>query len=86
METILAALITGSLALLGVIITSKASQRKFEHKLEVSQAITNTKLDCLTKEVSKYNEAAAEVPMLKHDIKLLRDDVEKLKRYHTERV
>ena len=40
-ETVLSALITGGLALLGVIITNIMSARKIEHKLQLAQAVTS---------------------------------------------
>ena len=52
---ILVSIITGALSLAGVIITNVSSNRKIEHQLEVSMAITNTKLEDLTKQVEKHN-------------------------------
>ena len=56
MESIIVAIITGALSLLGVIITNMNSNRKIERQLEVSMAITNTKLEDLTKQVEKHNQ------------------------------
>ena len=56
MESIIVAIITGALSLLGVIITNTNSNRKIERQLEVSMAITNTKLEDLTKQVEKHNQ------------------------------
>ena len=49
-------IITGVLSLTGVIVTNISSNRKIEHQLEVSMAITNTKLEDLTKQVEKHNQ------------------------------
>ena len=49
-------IITGALSLAGVIVTNISSNRKIEHQLEVSMAITNTKLEDLTKQVEKHNQ------------------------------
>ena len=54
--SIIVAFITGGLALVGVIVTSKNTHDDFVHKLETSQAVTNTRLDQLTEEVRKHNE------------------------------
>ena len=51
METIVVALITGGLSLLGVIITSNKTTRDVQAKLDTQQAVTDTKLDELTREV-----------------------------------
>lgn len=56
MESIIVAIITGALSLVGVIITNMNSNRKIERQLEVSMAITNTKLEDLTKQVEKHNQ------------------------------
>ena len=56
MEAIVVSIITGILSLAGVIITNVTSNRKIEHQLEVSMAITNTKLEDLTKQVEKHNQ------------------------------
>ena len=48
METIVVALITGVLSLLGVIITSNKTTRDVQAKLDKQQAVTDTKLDELT--------------------------------------
>lgn len=56
MESIIVAIITGALSLLGVIITNMNSNRKIERQLEVSMAVTNTRLEDLTKQVEKHNQ------------------------------
>lgn len=48
--------ITGVLSLAGVILTNISGNRKIERQLEVSMAITNTKLEDLTKQVEKHNQ------------------------------
>ena len=56
MEAIMVSIISGFLTLLGVIITNIGSNRKIEHQLEVSMAVTNTKLEDLTRQVEKHNQ------------------------------
>lgn len=56
MEAITVSVISGFLTLLGVIITNIGSNRKIEHQLEVSMAVTNTKLEDLTRQVEKHNQ------------------------------
>jgi hypothetical protein len=48
--------ITGALSLVGIIITNVSSNRKIEHQLEVSMAVTDTKLEALAKQVEKHNQ------------------------------
>lgn len=49
-------IITGVLSLAGIIITNVSSNRKIEHQLEVSMAVTDTKLEALAKQVEKHNQ------------------------------
>ena len=44
-DTIIVALITGGLSLLGVIITSNKTTRDVQAKLDKQQAVTDTKLE-----------------------------------------
>ena len=69
METIIAAAITGGLALIGVIITNIMSSRKMEQKLDKSQAITDCKLEELTREVREHNNFARRMPVVEEQIK-----------------
>ena len=55
METIITALITGGLALVGVIFTNLASNKKIEQQIITAQAVTDTKIDQLTDEVRRHN-------------------------------
>lgn len=69
-EAIIVALITGGLSLLGVIITSSASNRRLTQKLEIHQAVTDTKLEELTREVRAHNNFAVRVPVLEEQMKV----------------
>lgn len=73
-------IITGALSLVGIIITNVSSNRKIEHQLEVSMAVTNTKLESLTDEVRKHNNFASRVPVIEHDIEYLKNEVAGLKK------
>lgn len=79
-EAVIVALITGGLGLVGVIVTNATSNKAIEHKLEVSQAVTNTKLDALTNEVNRHNNFAARMPVVEEQIKVINNrlaDLEK---------
>lgn len=69
METIIAAAITGGLALIGVVITSNANGRKIENQLRVHQAVTDCKIDELTREVREHNNFAKRMPAVEAEIK-----------------
>ena len=69
MESIIVALITGGLSLIGVIITSRSSGKKVQQQLETAQAVTDTKIDELTREVREHNNFARRMPVLEEKIK-----------------
>lgn len=79
MEALITAIITGGLSLVGVIITNISSNRKIEHKLEVAQAVTDTKLESLTAEVRLHNNFASRIPIIETEIDHLKKDVAELK-------
>lgn len=68
-EAIIVALITGGLSLLGVLITSSKTARDVAAKLDKRQAVTDTKLEELTREVREHNNFARRVPVLEEQIK-----------------
>ena len=68
METIVVAIITGGLSLLGVIITSNKTTRDVQAKLDKHQAVTDTKLENLTREVREHNNCARRVPVMEEQI------------------
>lgn len=79
---ILVALITGGLSLVGVIFTNVMSNRKIERKLEVAQAITDTKIEELTREVREHNNFARRMPVVESEIKHIEDEIKVLEGYH----
>lgn len=66
-ETIICALITGGLTLMGVLIANGKQQ-----------AITDTKLDDLTREVREHNSFAQRVPVIEEKIKVINHRIEDL--------
>lgn len=71
METIISAFVTGCLALAGVIITNISSNRKIERKLETAQAVTDCKIDELTREVREHNNFARRMPVVEERIEVI---------------
>ena len=70
MEAIIAAAVTGVLGVLGVIISNFASNRKIEHALDKAQAVTDCKIDELTREVREHNNFAKRVPVREEQLKV----------------
>lgn len=79
METIIAAAITGGLALLGVVITNGSSCKKIakqtELQLQTSQALMNQRLDELTREVREHNNFARRMPVVEQQIAAIQDKI-----------
>ena len=69
-DAIVVALITGGLSLIGVIITNLAGQQQTEQKLATAQAVTDTKIEELAREVRKHNDFAQRVPVLEEQMRV----------------
>ena len=70
-EAIAVAVITGGLSLMGVVVTCMATARKTEKNVAVNQAVTETKLDELTREVRLHNDFAHRIPVIEEQIKVV---------------
>lgn len=81
-EAILVALITGGLSLVGVVITCLATAKKTEKATAVAQAVTDTKLEELTREVRSHNNFAQRMPVVEQEIRNLKGAVAELEKYH----
>jgi len=71
MEMILPSLITGLLSLLGVIVSNLMAARRTEAKITTAQAVTDTKLEELTREVREHNHFAQRMPVVEEQIKVI---------------
>ena len=67
MNEIIVALITGSVTLLGVLISNGKAQ-----------AVTDTKLEELTREVREHNNFARRMPVVEEQIKVINHRIEDL--------
>ena len=70
-EAVIVALITGGLSLVGVVVTCLVTARKNETAMQVSQAVTDEKLDELTREVREHNNFAKRMPVVEEQIKVI---------------
>ena len=74
MESIIAALITGAVTLIGVLIANGKSQ-----------AVTETKLDELAREVREHNNFARRMPVVEEQIKVINhriNDLEEISKHN----
>ena len=81
-EAIVVALITGGLSLVGVVVTCLATARKTEKAAAVAQAVTDTKIDELTREVREHNGFAKRMPVVEEQIKVINHRINDLEGFH----
>ena len=85
MEQIIIALITAGLGLVGVMITNyfnnKSLSDKVTHQLEVAQAVTDTKIEELTREVRMHNNFAQKIPVLEEKMSVANHRIDDLERH-----
>ena len=81
-EAIIVAVITGGLSLTGVVITCLATAKKTEKAAAVAQAVTDTKIDELTREVRSHNNFARRMPVVEEQIKVINHRLSDLETYH----
>ena len=67
MENIIVALITGGVTLVGVLLSNQKAQ-----------AVTETKIEELTREVREHNNFARRVPVVEEQIKVINHRIEDL--------
>lgn len=82
MNEIVVALITGGLSLVGVIISNISTRNKIQQDIAVNQAVTDTKIEELTREVREHNNFAKRMPVVENDIEHIEHELEELKNYH----
>lgn len=77
-------IILGLLTLAGVVITAWATIRKAgteaQHNLDKAQAVTNTKIEELTREVRAHNDFAHRIPVLEEKIAQNSEDIKDIQK------
>lgn len=71
LETLIASLITGAVTLIGVWVSNSRAQ-----------AVTETRLEELTREVREHNGFAKRMPVVEEQIKVINHRIEDLEGYH----
>lgn len=79
-DAIIVAIITGGLSLIGVVISNTHTAQSMDAKLDKQQAVTETKLEELTREVREHNNFAKRVPVLEEQIKVANHRIEDLEK------
>lgn len=79
-EAIIVAIITGGLSLIGAIVSNNRTAQSMDAKLDKQQAVTETKLEELTREVRAHNNFAQRVPVLEEQIKVVNHRISDLEK------
>lgn len=79
MNEIWVAVITGIFSLVGVVVACLKTKSDISNELKIAQAVTDTKIEELTREVREHNNFAKRMPVVENEIKHLKSDIEK---YH----
>lgn len=81
---IIVALITGGLSFLAVVITNMSSNRKIQSEMKTQQAVTDTNLKELTREVREHNNFAKRMPVVEEQIKVINHRIDDLENKNKE--
>lgn len=84
-DAIIVAIITGGLSLIGVIVSNIHTAQSMDAKLDKQQAVTETKLEELTREVRAHNNFAQRIPVLEEQIKVTNHRIADLEEHEYER-
>jgi len=79
-DTVIVSLITGGLSVLGVIISNIGLNRELENTLNTSQAVTDCKIEELTREVREHNNFARRMPVVEQQIVDIKKDIDELRK------
>ena len=82
MTEIIIALITGGCSILAVVLTNRSANNKIMHNMNTQQAVTDTKLGELTREVRAHNHFAERMPVVEEQIKVINHRIEDLEAFH----
>jgi len=72
--------VLGSFA--GAALAAWSQGRKAQHQIQTAQAVTDTKLDELTREVREHNNFARRMPVVEEQIKVINHRLTDLEDYH----
>ena len=78
LESIIVALITGGLSIVGVVITVVGENRKTAAKMAINQAVTDTKIEELTREVRSHNNFAMRMPVVEEQIRIVNKRIDQI--------
>ena len=72
------AIISGLLTLFGTVLTIKAGNKKTDENIRIAQAVTDTKIEELTREVREHNGFARRLPVVENELKHMKERLDKM--------
>lgn len=75
-------IVTSMITLIGVVLSNNKSKADVQKKLEIGQAVTDTKIEELTREVREHNGFARRMPVVEEQIKVVNHRIGDLEEYH----
>lgn len=78
--TLAGVIVTGVSSVIAVILTNNKSNREVDAKLDKQQAVTDTKLEELTREVRLHNNFAERIPVIETQMKVANHRIDDLER------
>ena len=82
MTEIIVAVIAAAGGFAGAAVTAWAQGRKTQQQIQTAQAVTDTKLEELTREVREHNNFARRMPVVEEQIKVINHRIDDLEEYH----
>lgn len=76
------AIVVGGLSLVGVIITNNKSNNEMKSDIKTAQAVTNERINELTREVRMHNDFATRIPVLEEKIDVTNHRISDLEVFH----
>ena len=73
--TVLATIAVAVISLIGTVFTTKSGNEKIQHELDKHNAIQDTKLEELTREVRQHNDFATRIPVIEQRVTALEKNV-----------
>jgi Tfp pilus assembly protein PilN len=71
LTTVLSTIAVALIGLVGTVLTTKAGNEKIEHELDKHNAVQDTKLEELTREVRQHNDFATRIPVIEQRVTAL---------------
>ena len=82
MNEIWVAVITGVFSLVGVVVACLKTKSDISNELKIAQAVTDTKIEELTREVRTHNGFAEKIPVIQEQIKSINHRIDDLEQFH----